>query len=66
MTEVQVEADNYKLCPLIMTGWAAAPHPLIESCVTCRGPRCAWWDDARQQCAALTLARSAVKLASKK
>ena len=58
MTEVQAETADYKLCPLIMTGWAAAPHPLIESCVTCRGPRCAWWDADKSRCAALSIARS--------
>lgn len=68
-----------KLCPLKERGpleWAdmralmdAANGltPLI-ACKPplCDGPRCAWWDDPRQQCAALTLARSAVKIAGKK
>lgn len=61
-----------KLCPLMdlasvvamgaSCGWAAVELEAIQ----CKGGSCAWWDDTRQQCAILTLARSAVKIAGKK
>lgn len=47
-----------KLCPVIMAGWAAAGAVLIEQCVTCRGIRCAWYDQTTERCAVLSLARN--------
>ena len=47
-----------KLCPIIMAGWASAGAMLIENCVSCRGPRCAWYDQTAERCAVLSMARN--------
>ena len=49
-------------CPLIVAGFVSTPMrpdgpEKVRAGVMCHGPRCAWWDDPRQECAILSAAK---------
>lgn len=56
------QEDIEKFCPMLMKAVIdGAPLKRLEFAVrasTCKGPRCAWYDQTAERCAVLSIARN--------
>lgn len=63
MNDYGAEANDYKFCPIIISGYISAsikPNegPELTGAIKCRGPRFSWFDADKSRCAVLSIARN--------